>query len=113
MIHDVRPILSSRRTGLERWANSLTLRCIFPRSILYTLDSQSGQVMKSLSPAQRVANSLIWIVCGALVITIRALIIQSSSIIIWELLGGAMIVYGGAKLLWFLARRLPTEPSSL
>jgi hypothetical protein len=52
-------------------------------------------------------NSLIWIVCGALVIAIRALIISTPSILAWVLLGGAMIAYGVAKLVWALARAAP------
>jgi hypothetical protein len=52
----------------------------------------------------RALNSLIWIVCGALVITIRTIILPTASLLIWELLGGGMIAYGAAKLVWFLAR---------
>jgi len=60
---------------------------------------------------QRVTNSLIWMVCGALVITIRAMILQSTYLFAWELLGGGMLAYGMAKLLWALARDAPTESS--
>jgi hypothetical protein len=52
----------------------------------------------------RTISSLIWIVCGALVITIRTVIIPTASVLIWELLGGGMIAYGAAKLVWFLAK---------
>jgi hypothetical protein len=60
---------------------------------------------------QKTINSLVWIACGILVLTIRILIIQSASIYIWEALGLVMIAYGGAKLLWVLARRASSEPS--
>jgi hypothetical protein len=60
---------------------------------------------------QKTINSLVWIACGILVLTIRILIIQSTSILIWETLGLIMIAYGSAKLLWVLARRGSSEPS--
>jgi len=63
--------------------------------------------------AQKLVNGLIWMVCGALVIAIRVLIFPSSYVFVSELVGVAMIVYGAAKLLWVLARRLPAEASSL
>jgi hypothetical protein len=53
----------------------------------------------------RAINSLIWIVCGALVIVIRAVILPTGSVQVWELLGGGLIAYGAAKLVWFIARR--------
>jgi hypothetical protein len=59
----------------------------------------------------RALNSLIWIICGILVITIRTVIIPTASILIWELLGGAMITYGAAKLAWFLTRKTQAEPA--
>jgi hypothetical protein len=31
-------------------------------------------------------------------------IIPTASVLIWELLGGGMIAYGAAKLVWFLAK---------
>lgn len=58
------------------------------------------------------ANSLIWIVCGILVIAIRTLILLSGAVIEWAILGGAMIAYGSAKLLWSLIRTSPAEPVS-
>ncbi len=56
----------------------------------------------------KAVNSLIWIACGVLVIIIRTLILQSTYILIWEALGLGMIAYGGAKLIWILARSAPT-----
>jgi hypothetical protein len=57
-------------------------------------------------------NGLIWIVCGILVIIIRTTILQTSSIFIWEALGLVMIAYGGAKLIWVLAKGNPSSPSA-
>ncbi|HKI76220.1 MAG TPA: hypothetical protein VKA28_03375 [Candidatus Bathyarchaeia archaeon] len=61
--------------------------------------------------AKKVLNSIIWIASGVLVIIIRVLIIQSTSILAWELLGGGMVAYGSFRLLWALARGVPTESS--
>ena len=60
--------------------------------------------------AARALNSLIWIICGILVIIIRTVIIPTASILIWELLGGGMIAYGAAKLVWFLAKLHQQDP---
>jgi len=61
--------------------------------------------------ARKVLNSIIWIASGVLVIIIRALIIQSPPILAWELLGGGMVAYGSFRLLWALARSVPTDSS--
>jgi hypothetical protein len=60
---------------------------------------------------QKTINSLVWIACGILVLTIRILIIQSTSILIWEALGFVMIAYGGAKLVWVLAKSGASDTS--
>jgi hypothetical protein len=57
-------------------------------------------------------NSFIWIVCGILVIIIRTMILQTTSIFIWEALGLVMIAYGGAKLIWVLVKSTPANPSA-
>lgn len=57
--------------------------------------------------ARRIVNGSIWIVCGVLVIFIRALIIQSASLFFWEILGAAMIVYGSSRMVWALVKRVP------
>lgn len=58
------------------------------------------------------ANSLVWIICGILVIAIRTLILVSGVVLEWAALGGAMIAYGSAKLLWNLIRTSQAEPAS-
>lgn len=55
-------------------------------------------------PRVKLINSLVWIICGVLVIAIRLWILRSASILIWEALGTIMIVYGAGKVLWVLAR---------
>ncbi len=52
---------------------------------------------------------MIWIVCGVLVIVVRLFILRTSSVLIWEALGLVMIAYGGARLIWLLARPVSTE----
>ncbi len=61
--------------------------------------------------AVKLVSGLVWIVCGVLVIIIRGFIIQTASILVWELVGGGMVVYGSARLLWNLARRAPAKSS--
>jgi len=61
--------------------------------------------------AQKAINSLIWIVCGIVLLTVRTDIILRTSVLVWEALGLGMIAYGGIKLLWVLARGTPTKPA--
>ncbi len=64
-----------------------------------------------MEPVYRgIINSAIWIICGALVVLVRALTLQGTSILYWELLGFGMIAYGGTKLVWVLAKGPPTNP---
>lgn len=62
-------------------------------------------------PLSKLINSLVWIICGVLVIAIRLWIIQSSLAFDWEVLGTVMIAYGTARLLWTLARTSRAESS--
>ena len=62
-------------------------------------------------PLTKLINSLVWVICGALVIAIRLWIIQSSLAFDWEVLGAVMIAYGTGRLLWTLARTSRAEPS--
>jgi hypothetical protein len=54
-------------------------------------------------------NSLIWVACGLLVILIRAFILPGSNVLLWEGLGGVMIVYGAARLALVVARAGPSR----
>lgn len=59
--------------------------------------------------AKRVVNSVIWIVCGGLVILIRLYVAGGQSLIIWEGLGVTMIVYGALRLIWALVKGAPKQ----
>lgn len=63
--------------------------------------------------ARRIVNGSIWIVCGVLVILIRALIIQSSSLIYWEILGAAMILYGTSRMARARVKGVPDAAKAL
>lgn len=55
-------------------------------------------------PLSKLINSLVWIICGGLVIAIRLWILRDASILVWEALGLVMIAYGTGKLFWNVAR---------
>jgi len=58
----------------------------------------------------KIINGLIWIACGAVVIAIRGpLFFQTSYVLVWEFVGGAMIAFGAARLVWSLIRGVPTS----
>jgi hypothetical protein len=57
----------------------------------------------------KIVNGAIWLTCGVVVLTIRGpFFFQSSYVLIWELIGGAMVAYGGGRVVWALARGAPT-----
>jgi hypothetical protein len=53
---------------------------------------------------QTTINSMIWVACGLFIILIRAFILPGSNILLWEGIGGVMIVYGVARLALVVAR---------
>lgn len=57
--------------------------------------------------ARKVTNGSIWIACGVLVVVIRALLVQGGSLLVWEVLGAAMIVYGSSRTVWALVKGVP------
>jgi len=59
--------------------------------------------MKTIS-VQRAVNSIVWISCGAIVIGARAALSPSISTLAWEIIGGGMIVFGTARLLWAIIK---------
>ncbi len=66
--------------------------------------------MKSVI-ARRAVNSAVWISCGIVVIGVRAVLFPSTtSIIAYEILGVAMIIFGAARLLWAVAGTRRSEP---
>ena len=52
----------------------------------------------------RIVNSTIWIVSGIVVIILRTSVIQGGSVLLWETIGGGMIVYGAVRLVWALLK---------
>lgn len=62
-------------------------------------------------PLSKLINSLVWIICGVLVIAIRLWILRSASVLVWETLGIVMIAYGTGRLLWVLVRVSRANPS--
>ena len=57
----------------------------------------------------RIVNSTIWIVSGIIVIILRTSVIQGGSVLLWEAIGGGMIVYGAARLVWTLVKTSSTN----
>ncbi|HXL51066.1 MAG TPA: hypothetical protein VN949_04575 [Candidatus Limnocylindrales bacterium] len=58
---------------------------------------------------RRVVNSAVWIVSGIVVIIVRASVTQGGSILVWEVIGGGMIAFGAARLIWALIRSPSTS----
>ena len=57
----------------------------------------------------RIVNSAIWIVSGIVVIIVRTSVTQGGSILLWETIGGGMMVYGAARLVWTLVKTSSTS----
>ncbi|HEX9613846.1 MAG TPA: hypothetical protein VGA05_09555 [Candidatus Bathyarchaeia archaeon] len=53
---------------------------------------------------RRVVNSAVWIISGILVIIIRAFVTRGGSILVWEIIGVGMMIYGTARLVWALIK---------
>ena len=49
---------------------------------------------------QRIVNGVVWIASGIILIVVRALLPQTISTPIWEIIGAGMIVYGTVRLAW-------------
>ena len=57
----------------------------------------------------RIVNSTIWIVSGIVVIVVRTSIIPGGSVLLWETIGGGMMIYGAARLVWTLVKTSSTN----
>ena len=57
----------------------------------------------------RIVNSAIWIVSGIVVIIVRTSVIQGGSVLLWETIGGGMMVYGAVRLVWTLVKTSSTS----
>ncbi len=61
----------------------------------------------------RIVNSAVWIVSGIVVIIVRVSVTQGGSVLLWETIGGGMIVYGFLRLGWALLRTSSTKATSV
>ena len=59
----------------------------------------------------RIINSTVWIVSGIVVIILRVFVTQGGSVLVWEIIGGGMIVFGAARLVWALIRGTSASPT--
>ena len=75
----------------------------------YTLLLLEEFLMGAIS-VQRAVNSAVWISCGILIIGVRVVLFPNTSIIAYEILGVAMVIFGAARLLWAVARTKRSEP---
>src|SRR2546426_1140030 len=58
---------------------------------------------------RNVVNSAVWILSGIVVLIVRALTTQGGSILVWEIIGGGMIIFGAGRLVWVLIRTSSTS----
>lgn len=57
----------------------------------------------------KIINGLIWVACGSIVLTLRGPLFQNSYVLEWEIIGGAMIAFGAARMVWAVAKGIPTS----
>jgi hypothetical protein len=62
---------------------------------------------------RRVVNSAVWITSGIVVVIIRASVTQGGSVVVWETIGGGMMIYGAGRLVWALIKPSSTSVASL
>ena len=62
---------------------------------------------------RRIVNSSVWIVSGIVVIIIRTSVTQGGSVLVWEIIGGAMMIYGAGRLVWALIKTSSTSATSV
>jgi len=62
---------------------------------------------------RRVVNSAVWIVSGIVVVVVRASVTQGGSILVWEIIGGGMVIYGVIRLIWTLVKTSSTNGTSV
>jgi hypothetical protein len=49
---------------------------------------------------RRIVNSTVWTASGIVVLIVRSSVPQGGSILVWEIIGGGMIIYGVGRLVW-------------
>jgi len=62
---------------------------------------------------RRVVNSAVWMVSGIVVIVVRTSVTQRGSILVWEIIGGGMVIYGAIRLIWTLVKTSSTNATSV
>jgi hypothetical protein len=61
---------------------------------------------------QRLISGLVWMISGAIVILVRAIIWPAGNILGWEATGGVMIIFGGTRLLSTFLRKRDLQPEA-
>jgi len=62
---------------------------------------------------RRVVNSIVWMAAGIVVLIVRSSVPQGGSILVWEIIGGGMIIYGVGRLVWTLIGTLARDAMSV
>jgi hypothetical protein len=62
---------------------------------------------------RRLVNSTVWIVSGIVVIIVRVSVTQGGSVLLWETIGGGMMIYGVGHLVWVLIKTSSTSAPSV
>ncbi|HZF21319.1 MAG TPA: hypothetical protein VEZ43_02490 [Dongiaceae bacterium] len=58
---------------------------------------------------RNVVSSVVWILSGIVVLIVRAFTTQGGSILVWEIIGGGMIILGAGRLAWVIIRTSSTS----
>ncbi|HWY27991.1 MAG TPA: hypothetical protein VNW25_01900 [Candidatus Sulfotelmatobacter sp.] len=62
---------------------------------------------------RNVVNSAVWIISGVVVLIVRASTTQGGSILVWEIIGGGMIIFGAARFVWVLIKTSLTNATPI
>jgi hypothetical protein len=57
---------------------------------------------------RKIVSGAVWMISGIVVIVVRTSANRGGSILVWELIGVGMIVFGAIRLIWTLIKTLPT-----
>ena len=60
-----------------------------------------------------IVNSAVWIVSGIVVVILRTSVIQGGSVLVWETIGGLMMIYGAGRLISAIIRTRSTSAASV
>jgi len=62
---------------------------------------------------RNVVNSAVWVISGVVVLIVRASVTQGGSILVWEIIGGGMIIFGAGRLVWVFIKTSSTSATSV